>query len=120
MGFRAGAWLAGPNVLEAIRREGFLVNSSAVGFDNLAGKNIGQSVSEQKEFWRDRPLSAMLRELWRGTTDETQPFLLETLGGWILEMPDTGGLADYKTEEDMVGHIDKAVQQLDSEDRFAH
>jgi len=36
--FRVGDRLAGPNVLEAFRREGFMVNSSAIGIDEATGK----------------------------------------------------------------------------------
>jgi len=41
-------------------------------------------------------------------------------GEWILEMPDTGGMANYTSVEDMVAHIDRAVRRLDSKDRFVH
>lgn len=121
--FRAGAWLAGPNVLEASRREGFIVNSSAVGFDELLGQLAGSPKSSRRAaVIEGRPLSPKLRELWPDITQESQPFLLQTPAGWILEMPDTGGMADYTTVDDMVAHIGKAVQQLDTdtEDRFVH
>merc|ERR1712194_144012 len=62
----------------------------------------------------------MLRELWPSITKESQPFLLETPVGWVLEMPDTGGSAENTTADQFVDHIDTAVQQLGSEDRFVH
>lgn len=106
--FRAGAWLAGPNVLEAIRREGFLVDSSAV-----------DSLKWLRPFHAE-PLHGMLREVWPCITNESQPYLIETAGGRILEMPDTGALADYNTLPEIVEHVDNAVQKLDSEDLFVH
>jgi len=115
--FRAGAWLAASNVLEAARREGFLVDSSAVGFDQMVGdkKMIGKT-----DLYRDKPFAGMLRVLWPGISNESQPFVLKTPAGPILEMPDTGGMADYVTVEEMVDHVDNAVQQLDSDDRYVH
>jgi len=118
--FRVGDRLGGPNVLEAFRREGFVFNSSAVGLDEATWP---LSVAE-KAFWRDAPLPGMLRDIWPGTTKETQPHYVETPAGMILEMPDTGGSAGHSTGfagvEDVVDHIDSAVQQLDSEDRFVN
>lgn len=105
--FRAGGWLGGANVLEAIRREGFQVDSSAVNtaaIDGFAGK----------------PLLPMLRQLWPGISNKSQPFLVETPAGSLLEMPNTGSLADFTTVDAMVDHFDDAVRELDSEDRFVH
>lgn len=106
--FRAGAWLAGPRVREAIRREGFLVDSSATDtrwHDEIA----------------DTALPGMMREIWPDITSDTQPFLLETPAGDIIEMPDTGALADYVTAQEMAGHVRNAVAKLGSEsDRFVH
>jgi ribosomal protein L40E len=106
--FRAGAWLAGPRVREAIRREGFKVDSSAT--DTKWHSRIAQY-----------DLPAMIREIWPDVTSETQPFWIMTPAGTLLEMPDTGALADYVTVEDMSGHIADAVAKLDTEgDRFVH
>jgi len=113
--FRAGAWMGAPNVLEAIRREGFLVNSSAVGFDEMV-----EELSSENDVLNDSPLPDMVREIWPNITSESQPFVVETPAGWILEMPDTGGMADYSSVKQMVDQVDKAVQKLDSEDRFVH
>lgn len=118
--FRVGDRLGGPNVLEAFRREGFKTNSSAVGLDEATWP---LSVAEQA-FWRDAPLPDMLREIWPGTTKESQPHYIETPAGMILEMPDTGGSAGHSTGfarvEDVVDHINSAVQQLHSEDIFVN
>ena len=65
------------------------------------------------------PLYAMLREVWPAITQDVQPFLMKTPVGQILEMPDTG-VSHHATVKDLVDHIDSAVQQLGSEDRFVH
>ena len=106
--FRAGAWLAGPRVREAIRREGFLVDSSATDTR-----------------WHDEiaayALPAMMREIWPNITSDTQPFPIATPAGDLLEMPDTGALADYVTAQEMSDHVRDAVEKLDSQhDRFVH
>jgi hypothetical protein len=106
--FRAGAWLAGPHVREAIRREGFLVDSSA---------------TDTK--WHDEldayELPRMMREVWPNVTSRTQPFVIKTPAGDLLEMPDTGALADYVTAEEMADHVSTAVAELGgTKDRFVH
>ena len=106
--FRAGAWLAGPRVREAIRREGFTVDSSAT--DTMWHDEIAKY-----------ELPAMIREIWPDITSETQPFYIETPAGDLLEMPDTGALADYTTAEEISRHIGDAVAKLATEgDRFVH
>ena len=105
--FRAGAWLAGPRVREAIRREGFVIDSSA---------------TDTK--WHTRiyeyDLPQMIREIWPDVTSITQPFWISIPAGDLLEMPDTGALADYVSAEQMAGHISDAVARLDGEDRYVH
>jgi hypothetical protein len=105
--FRAGAWLAGPRVLEAVRREGFLIDSSAT--DTKWHTKIAQYALPQ-----------MIRDLWPNVTSDTQPFYITTPAGEILEMPDTGALADYVTAEQMAEHILDVVSKLDGADRYAH
>ncbi len=110
--FRAGAWLAGPRVREAIRRAGFLVDSSA---------------TDTK--WHDElthtALPAMIENIWPTVTHLSQPFLIETPAGMILEMPDTGALADYLTAKEMSDHIDEAVRLIqnkrqNNQDHYVH
>ncbi|MDP6962631.1 MAG: hypothetical protein QGF46_00535 [Planctomycetota bacterium] len=105
--FRAGAWLAGPRVREAIRREGFLIDSSAT--DTKWHTKISQFA-----------LPAMIRDIWPDVTSETQPFFISTPAGQLLEMPDTGALADYVSAEQMMGHISEAVSRLGDEDIYVH
>ncbi len=104
--FRAGAWLAGPRVREAIRREGFLVDSSAT--DTAWHDEIARTALPQ-----------MMRAIWPDVTCHTQPFTIETPAGTLLEMPDTGALADYVTAAEMSGHVNDAAERLGG-DRFVH
>jgi len=106
--FRAGAWLAGPHVREAIRRAGFLVDSSAT--DTVWHDEIAHTA-----------LPAMMKKIWPTVTRLSQPFLVETPAGMILEMPDTGALADYMTAKEMIDHIDEAVSLIqNNQDRYVH
>ncbi len=109
--FRAGGWIADEKVLEAIRREGFLVDSSATDgrwHDAVVG---------------DTALPRRIREVWPGVKETTQPFVVETKAGKVLEMPDTGALADYVTEDQMVEHLRGAIARAQadpSHEVFAH
>jgi hypothetical protein len=103
--FRAGAFLATPNVREAIRREGIHIDSSAIDINKwIPGCSF----------------SGLTGETWTDITNSSQPFHIETPAGPILEMPDTGALADYVSAKDMVDHVDRSVEQRIYEDRFAH
>ena len=54
-------------------------------------------------------------------TDSTQPFVIETEAGELLEMPDTGALADYVTGQEMIEHLREQLEKIEGErDRFAH
>jgi hypothetical protein len=105
--FRAAGWIAGPKVLEAIRREGFRIDSSATD-----------------PMWHDEldgyPIRKRIGEIWPKVTPETAPFEIETKAGKILEMPDTGALADYVTAREMLGHLRAAVNRLKDRDLFVH
>ncbi len=109
--FRAGGWIADKNVLEAIRREGFLVDSSATD-GNWHEAVVGNTA-----------LPRRIREVWPGVKETTQPFVVETSAGKVLEMPDTGALADYVTEDQMVEHLRRAIERARAhpeEEVFAH
>src|SRR4029077_18172014 len=95
--FRCGGWLAAPHVLAAIRAKGFLVDTSATDPRWL------------KEKLGDLPLHARICELWPGVDETSAPRWIATPGGEVLEMPDTGALADYVTTEDMLGHVERAL-----------
>jgi hypothetical protein len=108
--FRAGGWLASPSVLEAIRAEGFVVDSSATDTT-----------------WHDEltrfPVHRRIAELWPKVTVTTAPYVIDTPAGSLLEMPDTGALADYVTADEMADHIEEALTRLErdpSRDVFVH
>lgn len=98
--FRAGAWLATRNVLDAISAEGLLVDSSAVPAKFLRSE-IG-----------DSPLYRWVASLWHGITPASQPTYLETASGRILEMPDNGALADYMGADEMAAELQVATNLL--------
>ena len=98
--FRAGGWIADGKVLEAIRAEGFEVDSSAT-----------DSTWHQEEL-ADRPILGRIRQLWPAVRHDTQPFVVNTAAGAILEMPDTGALADYVSAEEMSGHVRQALARV--------
>jgi len=94
--FRAGGWLAAPNVLEAARAEGFLVDSSAID-PTWLGEGAS---SEGFEY-----LASRVREVWPKVDRTSQPFLIETPAGPILEMPDSGAMADHMSSEEIEDHV---------------
>jgi hypothetical protein len=94
--FRAGAWIAPPNVLEAVRAEGFVIDSSATDPDWLGEGAGGKGVER---------LAARVRAVWPKVRSTTQPFLIDTPAGSVLEMPDTGAMADHMTVEEMERHV---------------
>ncbi|MBI2931216.1 MAG: hypothetical protein HYY16_06165 [Planctomycetes bacterium] len=105
--FRAAGWIAGPKVLEAIRAEGFSVDSSATD-----------------AVWHDEleryPLRARIRQTWPKVTAESAPFTVDTPTGAVVEMPDTCALSDYVTAQEMENHILAAVERLRSRDVYVH
>jgi hypothetical protein len=100
--FRAAGWIADAKVLEAIRTEGFEVDTSATD-----SKWFTEELA-------DRPILGRIRELWPNVKETTQPFAINTPAGTILEMPDTGALADYVSAEDMSGHVQEALARVRS------
>ena len=102
--------MATPPVLEAIRGEGFLVDSSAT--DGRWHDELGT--------YR---LRSRIPEVWPQVTAQSAPFVIETPAGPVLEMPDTCALADYVTADEMVAHIREANARLrldPTRDLFVH
>lgn len=98
--YRGGGWVTPPHLLEAIRAEGFEIDSSATDSSWLKDLDRwGYSIPKR------------LREVWTGITEKTQPFFIETPAGKVLEMPDTGNLADYVTSDQMVTHVKRAIEE---------
>ena len=94
--FRAAGCLGTPNVLEAVRAEGYTIDSSATD-----------------PVWFDEPevlfMQERLRKLWPRVTKMTQPYWIDTPAGKILEVPDNGALADYTQPAEIVAHIEQAA-----------
>lgn len=81
--FRAGGWLAGPSVLEALAREGIQIDSSAL------------PVSLVESTMKDHPIYEMLGRLWPQATTTSQPYKIRTAGGTLQEFPNNAGMVDY-------------------------
>lgn len=99
--FRASGWMGTPNVLEAARAEGYTIDSSATD-----------------PVWLDEPevpyLQERLRKVWPKVVTTTQPYWIDTPAGTILEMPDSGALADYTQPAEIVKHIEQAAASAKS------
>jgi hypothetical protein len=98
--FRAGGWLATPSVLEAARAEGLTIDSSA-----LDAGWLGEGASSQGF----EVLASKVRAVWPKIDRTSQPFLIDTAAGQILEIPDSGAMADHMTSEEMEDHVQWAA-----------
>ena len=96
--FRAGGYLGTPKVLQAIREEGFTVDSSATDFRQL---------DERK----DEVLPRRIQAIWPGVETTTQPWLVRAPGGSLLEMP-IAAFADYATADEIIAVFDAAHARL--------
>jgi hypothetical protein len=99
--FRAGGYLGTPKVLQAIREEGFTVDSSAMDFRQL---------DERK----DEVLPKRIHAIWPGVEPTTQPWLVRAAGGELLEMP-IAAFADYATADQIVAVFDAARTRLQND-----
>ncbi|MEQ8765716.1 MAG: hypothetical protein RL885_17460 [Planctomycetota bacterium] len=107
--FRCPGWCASEKILHAVRAEGFRIDSSAT------------DATWHQEELDGLPIHGRIRELWPKITPLSQPYEIETPAGAILEMPDTGALADYVTGEEMIAHLESCLESLpEDEVRFAH
>ncbi|MCX5744499.1 MAG: hypothetical protein NT062_18565 [Proteobacteria bacterium] len=96
--FRAGGYLTTPKVLQALHDEGFTVDSGALDHRQL-------------DELKAEVLPARLAALWPKVDTTTQPFVVQTLGGSLLEVP-IAAVTDYVTAAEIVGIIDAADAQL--------
>ena len=85
--FRAGGWDAKDNVLEALEREGFTSDHSAVPTIFLKDKRVSNVLHD----W--------LVPIWDGTEITTQPYKIRDD---LWEFPNNGCLADYMEGKDML------------------
>jgi len=96
--FRAGGYLGTPKVLQAIHDEGYAVDSSATDYRQL-----------------DEPeaevLPRRLAAIWPKIDASTQPFVIDTRGGQLLEMP-IAAFADYATAAEIVALVEAAHARL--------
>lgn len=92
--FRAGGYLGTPKVLQAIRDEGYTVDSSATDYRQL---------DEQT----NDVLPTRIKEIWPTVETTSQPFVVTTPGGSLLEMP-IAAFADYATVAEIVSIFESA------------
>lgn len=100
--FRAGGWLAGPTVLEALAEQKF-------SFDHSAAPAATLALRMRPLRW---PLVDMLSEMWPRTTSTSQPFVIESSPGELTEIPDNGVLADWVDVDQMTRVVDHAAEVL--------
>ena len=108
--FRAAGWVASKDVLLGVRKAGFEVDSSATD-----RKWHEEEIAKYAIYER-------IGEVWPKVTKQTQPYVIKTEAGDLLEMPDTGALADYVNAEEMDIHLKEAFDQAkkDGKVRFVH
>ena len=97
--FRAGGYLGTPKMREAIREEGYAIDSSATEHHQLVG-DTGE-------------LANRVEEVWPKVAPGTQPFLVDApdADGPMLEMP-IAAVADYASVSRMVQAIEAAHARL--------
>jgi hypothetical protein len=96
--FRAGGYLGTPKVLQALREEGFTVDSSATDYRQL---------DERK----DDVLPKRIRAIWPGIDTTAQPWLFDAAGGRLLEMP-VAAFADYAEAAEIIAIFEAAHKRL--------
>jgi hypothetical protein len=92
--FRAGGYLGTPRMLQAIRDEGFTIDSSAID---------PRSASNEHPAWTER-----LTEVWPTVERTTQPFAIALRGGSLIELP-IALVVDNATVADITGVLDAAA-----------
>jgi hypothetical protein len=105
--FRAGGYLGTPKVLQAIREEGFAIDSSATDYRQL---------DERK----DEFLPKRIHAIWPKVETTSQPWLIEPPSGPMLELP-IAAFADYATAAEIVAVFEAAharLQQAPGRDTF--
>lgn len=95
--FRAGGWIASPEVLEALVHEGITIDSSAVSTE-IVGLVAGPKM----------PLYTINKKLWPNQTYlQHEPYQIQTPAGSIVEIPNNIALADYVDGEKAFELFDK-------------
>jgi hypothetical protein len=108
--FRAGGWIASPQVLEALALEGIRVDSSAVS-PAIVGL-VAQA---------HQPIFQINRQLWPDQTPmKHEPYVIQASAGAITEYPNNVGLADYISGEKAFSLLEKLVQANFSKQKQIH
>lgn len=97
LSFRAGGYMAGQNVFEALSNNGFKIDASA------------GNISFIKQRFGDVPFVRAIEELWPHIDDCSQPYKVTTATGELWQIPNNGCLADYTTQEDILNVFQKNV-----------
>ena len=62
-----------------------------------------------------------MQQVWPDITQHSQPYRIETESGTLLEMPNSGSMADYVTTDEMDLHLkDVLGKATQGETRFVH
>jgi hypothetical protein len=96
--FRAGGYLGTPKMLQAIREEGFTVDSSATD-----ARQLEEPTAEA--------LPRRVKAIWPGVDASTQPWPLRAAGGDLVEMP-VAALADHATADEIAAVVEAAHARL--------
>jgi hypothetical protein len=108
--FRSGGMSGGPNVMAAVAASGFTTEASGMSSEWLTDALLDGTV-----------LAARTREVWPTFDKTTQPYLVPTPSGELLELPISGGAADYVSAKDLAGHLRWGLGKLeDGKDVFVH
>lgn len=96
--FRAGGYLGTPKVLQAIRDEGFTIDSSATDARQLDERAYGV-------------LPKRVTQLWPAVAASTQPWFVPQRGGQVLELP-ISAFADSATAAEITAVLEAAHARL--------
>jgi hypothetical protein len=99
--FRAGGYLGTPKVLQAIRDEGYTIDSSAIDHNQLDELD--------DEFLPDR-----IRDIWPTVTSTSQPWFVKAHGGQLLEMP-IAAFTDYVSAAEIIQVVEQAHARLQAD-----
>lgn len=99
--FRAGGWVATPDVLEVLALEGIVNDSSAVPTEFIA-----QTVGDRS------PLYLITKSLWPDqTVTKDRPYIISTPMGDIVEFPNNIALADYVNGQQAFQYLQELVSK---------
>ena len=96
--FRAGAWMAGQNVMEALAQNNIVMDSSALNRRYI------------KQRYGTQPLFQWVSDLWSHIDARSQPYSISTETRPVWEVPNNGCLADYTTADDMLDVFQQNVE----------